>query len=125
MRPAFRIAFHAAILLGGAFAIANPVIAKKQRAAAVQPTGHGFGLAKDERAAIAPLQAAVALRNWPAALSALPAAQAGARSADGRYVVDNAAHRAMLRAAATSSPATSSRLRSRPRMSRCSRTPST
>ncbi len=87
MRPAFRIAFHAAFLLGGVFAISNPAIAKKQRAAAVQPTGHGYGLTKEERAAIAPLQAAVAARNWPAASSALSTAQAGARSADGRYVV--------------------------------------
>ncbi|MGZ8350497.1 MAG: tetratricopeptide repeat protein, partial [Allosphingosinicella sp.] len=85
MRPAFRIAFHAAVLLGGTIAVANPAIAKK-RAAAVQPTGHGYALTKDERAAIAPLQAAVAVRNWPAAASALPAALAGARSADGRYV---------------------------------------
>ena len=87
MRPAFRIAFHAAVLLGGAFAIANPAIAKKQRAAAVQPTGHGYGLTKEERASIAPLQSAVVARNWPAASAALPAALAGARSADGRYVV--------------------------------------
>lgn len=86
MRPAFRIAFHAAFLLGGALAIANPAIAKK-RAAQVQPTGHGYGLTKEERASIAPLQAAVTARNWPAASAALPTALAGAGSSEGRYVV--------------------------------------
>jgi tetratricopeptide (TPR) repeat protein len=88
MKSAFRIAFHAACLLGGTLAIAQPSLAKKKEVPApVQPTGHGSSLAKEERDAIAPLQAAVAVRDWGAASSALSAAQAGARSSDARYVV--------------------------------------
>src|SRR5687768_1711683 len=88
MVSASRIALHAALLLGGAIVLAQPGEAqRKGRPAAAAPTGPGYGLTKDERAAIAPLQAAIVARNWPAAAAALPAAQAGARSGDGRYIV--------------------------------------
>src|SRR5688500_5250461 len=86
MNSAFRTALNAALLLGGALVLAAQPAAgqRNQRQQAPQPR---FQLTKEERAAILPLQTAVAARNWPAASAALSTAQAGTRSSDGRYVV--------------------------------------
>ena len=84
MNSAFRTALMAALLLGSAaLTIAEPVFAQKKGQAA-QPR---LRLDKAERTAVAPLQAAVAARNWAGAAAALPAAQAGARTSIARYVV--------------------------------------
>jgi hypothetical protein len=86
MSSAFRITL-AAFLLGGSLAVATqPAAAKKQQVQAPAP-GRQFRLTKEERAALAPLQAAVDSRSWAAAAAALPAAQAGARGSDARYIV--------------------------------------
>ncbi len=85
MKSASRIALSAMLLLGVA-AAAQPALAKRA-AAPPQPTGPGYTLTKEERAAIAPLQAAAVARNWSAAAAALPAAQAGARGSEARYIV--------------------------------------
>lgn len=84
MNSAFRTALMAALLVGtAALTIAEPAAGQKKGQAA-QPR---LALDKAERTAVAPLQAAVAARNWAGAAAALPAAQAGARSSVGRYVV--------------------------------------
>jgi hypothetical protein len=82
MISASRIAAIAALLLGGAAVIPQPAAAQP----AAQPARQ-YSLTKEERAAIAPLQAAIQARNWPAAAAALPAALAGARGSDARYLV--------------------------------------
>jgi hypothetical protein len=46
-----------------------------------------YRLTKEERAALEPLQTALAARNIPAASAALPTAQAGARGDDARYIL--------------------------------------
>jgi tetratricopeptide (TPR) repeat protein len=88
MVSASRIALQGALLLGAGMAAVQPAGAQRPTppSAAAQPA-RDFNLTKEERAAIAPLQAAVVARNWPAAMAALPTAQAGARGSDGRYIV--------------------------------------
>ncbi|HMJ93444.1 MAG TPA: hypothetical protein VK472_05040 [Allosphingosinicella sp.] len=85
MNSAFRTALMAALLLGAAaLTIAEPASGQKNKAQAAQPR---LKLDKTERTAVAPLQAAVAARNWAGAAAALPTAQAGARTSIARYVV--------------------------------------
>src|SRR5688572_5620060 len=84
MNSAFRTALMAAILVGAAsLTVAEPAAGQK-KGQATQPR---LKLDKAERTAVAPLQAAVAARNWAGATAALPAAQAGARTSIARYVV--------------------------------------
>jgi hypothetical protein len=80
---ASRIALGAALALGGFSAIATAP------AAAQAPVGQPTRLSKEERAALAPLVAAVQGRNWAAASAALPAAQSAASSDYARYLVAN------------------------------------
>jgi Flp pilus assembly protein TadD len=82
MNSGSRIALAAALALCGAAVIAAPSAAQAQAA-----QGRDFSLAKEERAAILPLQAAISANNYAAAAAALPAAQAAARSADAKYFV--------------------------------------
>jgi hypothetical protein len=84
MNSAFRTALNAALLLGGTLVLAAQPAGAKKAAAAPLPR---YSLTAPERAAVYPLQAAVAARNWSAAAAALPAAQAGARSSEARYAV--------------------------------------
>ena len=85
MNSAFRTALMAALLLGAsALTIAEPASGQKNKGQAAQPR---LKLDKAERTAVAPLQAAVAARNWAGATAALPTAQAGARTSIARYVV--------------------------------------
>jgi tetratricopeptide (TPR) repeat protein len=83
MKPISRIA------LGGALALA--ATSGAPAAAAPKPPQiqqvRSFALTQEERAAILPLQTAINANNYAAAAAALPAAQAGARSADARYFV--------------------------------------
>jgi hypothetical protein len=77
------IALGATFALGGFSAIAasQPIA----QAPAAEPTR----LSKTERAALAPLVAAVQARDWTTAAAALPAAQAAASSDYARYLVAN------------------------------------
>ena len=84
MNSAFRTALMAAILVGAAsLTVVEPAAGPKKG----QPAQPRLKLDKAERTAVAPLQAAVAARNWAGAMAALPAAQAGARTSIARYVV--------------------------------------
>ena len=93
MVSAFRTALSATLMLGGALAAVSQAPAaarKKPPEPQVQPAVPGarqYRLSKEEREAIAPLQAAVNAKNWAAAAAALPAAQSGASGSDARYIV--------------------------------------
>jgi tetratricopeptide (TPR) repeat protein len=85
MNSAFRTALMAALLLGAAaITIQEPASGQRNKGQPAQPR---LKLDKAERTAVAPLQAAIAARNWAGASAALPAAQAGARTSIARYVV--------------------------------------
>ncbi len=86
MRSAIRTASVAVLLLGGAVVAAQRGAAQQPLSPA-QPSVRQLALSKEERAALAPLQAAVAARDWAVAATALPAALAGARGTDARYIV--------------------------------------
>jgi lipopolysaccharide biosynthesis regulator YciM len=74
---------------GGIFAAPAIAQQKQEPAKAAQPEGRKFNLSKEERAALAPLQAAVVAKDFAKAATLLPAAQAAAKGADARYVVAN------------------------------------
>ena len=76
-------------LLAGGTLVASPAIAqkKKEAAAPAQPAGWAPKLSKQEAAALRPVEAAVAAKDWAAASAALPAAQAAATSPDARFYI--------------------------------------
>jgi hypothetical protein len=84
-----RLALGAALALAGASVVATaPSFAKAPpAAAAATPAPRKYNLTKEERAAMGPVQKAIIAKDWAAAQAALPAAQAAATSADGRYVI--------------------------------------
>ncbi|MFL6858851.1 MAG: tetratricopeptide repeat protein [Allosphingosinicella sp.] len=83
-----RLALGAALALAGASVVATaPAFAKAPPAAAAAPAPRKYNLTKEERAAMGPVQKAIVAKDWAAAQAALPAAQAAATSADGRYVI--------------------------------------
>jgi lipopolysaccharide biosynthesis regulator YciM len=86
------ITFSVALaLVAGSAAFAAPAIAQKKQEAATQaaPEGRKFNLSKEERAAIAPFQAAVVAKDFAKAATLLPAAQAAAKGVDARYILAN------------------------------------
>ncbi|MFL6862016.1 MAG: tetratricopeptide repeat protein [Allosphingosinicella sp.] len=83
-----RLALGAALALAGASVVATaPAFAKAPPAAAAAPASRKYNLTKEERAAMGPVQKAIVAKDWATAQAALPAAQAAATSADGRYVI--------------------------------------
>lgn len=83
-----RLALGTALALAGASVIAtSPAFAKPAPAAAAAPAGRKYNLTKEERAAMGPVQKAIVAKDWAAAQAAMPAAQASATSADGKYVI--------------------------------------
>jgi tetratricopeptide (TPR) repeat protein len=86
------ITFSVALaLVAGSAAFAAPAIAQKKQEAATQaaPEGRKFNLSKEERAAIAPFQAAVVAKDFAKAATLLPAAQAAAKGVDAKYILAN------------------------------------
>lgn len=80
---ASKAALGVVFALGGIFSIAAAP------SSAQAPIGQPTRLAKEERAALTPLVAAVQARNWAVASAALPGAQTAASSAYARYLVAN------------------------------------
>ena len=79
MKSLCKVALGLTVGLGVASLAGSPAFARKEA-----PTA-GPGLPKAERTALASLKAALDARDYPGAVSALNAAQASVRSADGRY----------------------------------------
>ena len=77
MASVSRLALGISLALGAASIAGAPAVAQKGSSGPV--------LAKDERAALAALETALAARNYTAAQGALGTAQAAARGADARY----------------------------------------
>ena len=69
-----------ALLAGAAFAQQPP-------SGSADGRGQEFNVTAEERAALVPVQTAIAARNWAAAQTALGAAVAAARTPDARYAV--------------------------------------
>jgi tetratricopeptide (TPR) repeat protein len=75
-----------ALLLGGVLVATAPAAAKpKPQPAAPAPAGPVLTAA--ERAALIPVNTAVAAKDWAAANAALPAAQAAVQGADGKFIL--------------------------------------
>lgn len=86
----FKAALTAALMLGAATpALAQTPPAAPAPAAGAQPAAPAreYNLNRGERTAFQPALAAVAGRDWPAALAALPAAVAAARGNDAKYLI--------------------------------------
>jgi hypothetical protein len=80
--------FPLALALAAAGAtFAAPAIGQNKPAAA--PEARKFNLSKEERATIAPFQAAVTAKDFAKAATLLPAAQAAAKGADAKYIIAN------------------------------------
>ena len=87
MKSVSKLALTAILALGGVSVVATaPVMAQKKKEAAA-PEGRKFNLSKEERAAIAALQAAITANDTATAASLIPAAQAAAKGADAKYLV--------------------------------------
>jgi tetratricopeptide (TPR) repeat protein len=80
MKSLFRVALGLMLGVGTASLLVLPADAKKKEASSAGP-----GLSAAERNAISTLKAALDARDYPAAASALSAAQSVVRSADGRF----------------------------------------
>lgn len=94
MVPLSRAALGATMLAAiAAVSATQPASAqRKGKQAQVPPPpspGREYRLTQAERVALEPLQTALAARNIAAASAALPAAQAGARGDDARYILAN------------------------------------
>jgi hypothetical protein len=88
MKSVSRIALGVALVLGSASVVATPAVAQKQKKnQKEQAAPAGPAVSKEERAALTPLQTAITAKDWTAAAAALPAARAGAKSADARHVL--------------------------------------
>jgi tetratricopeptide (TPR) repeat protein len=90
MKSTLTLALALSLVAGGA-TVSAPVFAQKKQALtqAAQPEERKFNLSKEERATIAPLQAAVVAKDFAKATSLLPAAQAAAKGSDAKYIVAN------------------------------------
>jgi hypothetical protein len=89
MKSISSLAVVAALLVAGG-ATADPALAqkkKKQPEAAAASTEWKAKITKEEAVALKPLETAVNAKDWAAAQAALPAAEAGAKSADARFFV--------------------------------------
>jgi tetratricopeptide (TPR) repeat protein len=90
MKPISTFALALALVAGSATFAAPSFAQKKQEApAAAAAEGRKYNLSKEERAAIAPFQAAVVAKDFATAATLLPAAQAAAKGVDARYVLAN------------------------------------
>src|SRR4051812_23147571 len=78
MKSFYRVAVGLMLGVAAASLVTMPAVAKKKEQAQV-------GLPAVERNALSTLKAALDARDFPAAASALSAAQSVVRSADGRY----------------------------------------
>lgn len=88
MKSVSKLALTAILALGGVSVVATaPAMAQKKKEAAAAPEGRKFNLSKEERAAIAALQAAITANDTATAASLIPAAQAAAKGADAKYLV--------------------------------------
>lgn len=91
MKSVSRIALGVALVLGTATVVgAGPADAQKKKkgqAAAQQPAQRSFNLSKEERAALLPVQNAIAAKDWATAQAGLATALAAAQSPDARYAV--------------------------------------
>ncbi|MGZ8306819.1 MAG: hypothetical protein ACXWU6_09530 [Allosphingosinicella sp.] len=89
MKSVSRIALGVALVLGGASVVATaPADAqKKKKGEAAAVGGPTLNLTKEERAALQPVQAAIAAKDWATAQAGMPAAVAAATSQGGRYAV--------------------------------------
>jgi tetratricopeptide (TPR) repeat protein len=88
MKSVSRIALGVALVLGGASVVATtPADAQKRKKGepAAQPAGPT--LSKSERAALLPVQTAIAAKDWATAQTALSAATSAVTSPGGRYAV--------------------------------------
>ncbi|HEY5722760.1 MAG TPA: hypothetical protein VIT45_10595 [Allosphingosinicella sp.] len=80
MKSVSRIVLGAALALGAGSAMPGAI-------AQSQPAQRSFSLSKEEKAALLPVQNAIAAKDWAAAQARLAAAVAAARSPDARYAV--------------------------------------
>jgi len=81
MKLVSRFALAMALVVGGgAVALTAPADAKKKE----EPAKPTVQLSKEERAALLPLQTAIAAKDWAAAQAALPAAEAGATTGEAK-----------------------------------------
>lgn len=90
MKSVSRIALGVALVLGGASVVATaPADAQKKKKgeAAAAPAASTITLTKEERAAMAPVQTAIAAKDWATAQTALAAATPAATSPGGRYAI--------------------------------------
>lgn len=84
MKLVSRIALGIAMATGASIAAA-PALAQAQQAQQAQ--AKQFSYSAEERAALAPVQAAIAAKDYATATAGLAAAQAAAKGADARYTV--------------------------------------
>jgi tetratricopeptide (TPR) repeat protein len=87
MKSTSRIALGVALALGGASVIATAPAEAKKKPEAAQGSASTITLTKEERTAMAPVQTAIAAKDWAAAQAGLAAATAAATSPGGRYAV--------------------------------------
>ncbi len=90
MKSLSRIALGVALVLGSASVIATaPAEAQKKKKgeAAAAPAASTIILTKEERVAMAPVQAAITAKDWATAQTALAAATPAATSPGGRYAI--------------------------------------
>jgi len=92
-----KVALAAATALGASALLGTPALAQQQNQQAAsgeaQQPQRTLNLSRNERTALAPLEAAVRGQDWAAAQAALPAAQAAAQGPDARYFVGRATWR--------------------------------
>ncbi|HYG46563.1 MAG TPA: hypothetical protein VD846_01345 [Allosphingosinicella sp.] len=88
MKSISRTALGFALTLAGASVVATaPADAQKRKKGDAAAAAQGPTLTKEERAALLPVQTAIAAKDWAAAQAALPAATAAATSPGGRYAI--------------------------------------
>jgi tetratricopeptide (TPR) repeat protein len=86
MKPFLSVALVVALVLGGA-SLLTPAPADAQKNGDAAPAPLSITLTREERAALAPVQAAITAKDWAAAQAAMPAAIAAATSPGGRYAI--------------------------------------
>lgn len=82
MKSVSKVALGAALAVAGASMVATPALGQDKAQQQVQ-----FTYTAEERAALAPVQTAIAAKDYATATAGLAAAQAAAKGADARYTV--------------------------------------
>lgn len=82
MKSVSKVALGAALAVAGASMAATPALAQQKAQQQAQ-----FNYTAEERAALAPVQTAIAAKDYATATAGLAAAQAAAKGADARYTV--------------------------------------